>query len=599
MSEDGSIFTAFNARWLRPEEVARTYVPMPEFQKLARHSSSILMGPRGSGKTTLLKMLTPAAINSWRTRRASGEAIPHLSFHAVYVPSDIRWSYELNGVNTADIPSNTVETAQRALVSSTVVIELSKAFESLLADNATSISVCEQLVRRFRVPNAGPTFADFRLGLKEIQGKIRASLNNRSAALPELLGGVAPSLVAHVLDAASLATEIFDEFAPTAAHPTTWALCFDELEIAPVWMQREVVQAVRSTDQRFLLKLTWSPVLPWPLRGLAEHDNDFGIIRLWHSHVRDAERFCDALASSLLKHRVGEGASPDATLGSAILAADDDGTGRPSDDDDRYGRGSEFYAAAKALAEVDTAFRSLLSEHGMNPDDPFLETGANRDKFLRKIRPTVFLREAFWRPNRIRSRKAPRLYWGKEVVYAMSDGNPRWLIGLLNDLLDAPRIENGVISPRDQATVLSSASQRFELRIRTAVSKKPPDSTKGPETIHELVEQMGLYFKSCLLADDTFPLDETGSVIVDEDTPLGVCVLVEKALEIGALVFVGDSADSIVRDIKGSRFRLTFMLAPKYKVLLRNGREVALRQVIREAVDVRQLTMDFISEQAE
>src|SRR5687768_3296157 len=87
----------FNARWLSPEQVAVQFVPIPQFHRLLQPRHSLLLGPRGSGKTTLLKMVTRRALAVWRARtdsaRGTEPSVP--GFEAIYIPSDVRWSYEL------------------------------------------------------------------------------------------------------------------------------------------------------------------------------------------------------------------------------------------------------------------------------------------------------------------------------------------------------------------------------------------------------------------------------------------------------------------------------------------------------------------------
>src|SRR5437867_922327 len=88
-------YGAFNARWLSPEQVAATFVPVPQFRQLVHNTNSLLLGPRGCGKTTLLKMLTRRALNMWsassRSKRFQG-AFERPQYEAIYIPSDIRWS---------------------------------------------------------------------------------------------------------------------------------------------------------------------------------------------------------------------------------------------------------------------------------------------------------------------------------------------------------------------------------------------------------------------------------------------------------------------------------------------------------------------------
>ena len=55
------------------------------------------------------------------------------------------------------------------------------------------------------------------------------------------------------------------------------------------WLQAELFAALRSFEQRFLLKLTWSPVLPTDLTPRQERQHDYAAIRMWHGHAADAK----------------------------------------------------------------------------------------------------------------------------------------------------------------------------------------------------------------------------------------------------------------------------------------------------------------------
>src|SRR5215469_8616999 len=82
----------FNARPLKPADVARTFVPpASQFEKLVTLDHHILLGPRGSGKTTLLKMLTAPALANWRHVRAQ-EYTTAVNFNAAFVQTDRVWS---------------------------------------------------------------------------------------------------------------------------------------------------------------------------------------------------------------------------------------------------------------------------------------------------------------------------------------------------------------------------------------------------------------------------------------------------------------------------------------------------------------------------
>ena len=101
MENSSNYLGEFNARCLTPEEVAQRFVVIPQFYKLLNTAHSILLGPRGSGKTTLLKMLTTPALNLWeieQKKTSKNIAYKRPDFEAIYIPSDIRWAYELTNI---------------------------------------------------------------------------------------------------------------------------------------------------------------------------------------------------------------------------------------------------------------------------------------------------------------------------------------------------------------------------------------------------------------------------------------------------------------------------------------------------------------------
>ena len=90
-----SLFERFNARHLRPDEVARTFVPPIEiFSELVTRNHHVLIGPRGSGKTTLLKMLTLPALENWDVGQFE-TVIPKTDFIGIFVAADRGWRVQL------------------------------------------------------------------------------------------------------------------------------------------------------------------------------------------------------------------------------------------------------------------------------------------------------------------------------------------------------------------------------------------------------------------------------------------------------------------------------------------------------------------------
>ena len=385
--------------------------------------------------------------------------------------------------------------------------------------------------------------------------------------LKRAFDSIPPAFYGHTLDAPIGAIGIISEHLPSELRPSNWALCYDELEIAPPWLRIELLEALRSANQNVFLKLTWSPLLPSGLRTSPESAADFKAIRLWHSHVTDPRSFCEELTRDFLRERFpGMEMTPDGFFRRSVLAAE--GNEEPVES---YQQGSTEYEVFKELASWDQSFRLLLSDRKIDADSPIPKSLAEKDQFFRKVKPVALLRLEFMAEKGGRSRKRPAIYAGKEAVYAMSEGNPRWLRGLLNDFADFGVLggsrsgETLHVRYGDQARVLNTAGQRFLALIKASPFKLPEQRTRrsGEQdvTLFEFVGVVGAYFNSQIYSRD-FPLDPVGSFAVASDADELMISIIEQLLELGGLVYIGSSPQDVPIAIRGSRFRLSFILAP-------------------------------------
>ena len=206
--------------------------------------------------------------------------------------------------------------------------------------------------------------------------------------LREFITSLPPAVVGHALDTIIRACTLFEEYTDNMA-PKKWALCFDELEIAPAWLQQELIRALRSFDQHFLLKLTWSPLLPTDLTntksnsmttppfvcGMRLHQT---LARLRNSSLRVA---C-ALDSGPYRNSTG-------SLGRFTLRQEDGNM------DEGYRRGSGIWQSMVDLAVKDPSFQQYLSEHGIDPTNPITESVTLRDETLRKVKPIALIRDVY------------------------------------------------------------------------------------------------------------------------------------------------------------------------------------------------------------
>lgn len=585
-----SIYGAFNARWLSPEDVARAFVPTPHLQGLVRFQNSLLMGPRGCGKTTLLKMLTRPAQSVWASERVAREPelrrYPTPDFEAVYIPSDARWSYEVSSL-ALELPADPVlaERAQRAIVSLSGLLEATKTFQVIMDEEETHPEpLLKALISAFSFGRTVPRFADVRLRLLSFSDAIRSSIVSRDVnQLGRTIDSLPHAFTGQALDTLERACLVFEECAG-ARSQKRWALCFDELEIAPQWLQKELLRSLRSFDQHFLLKLTWSPVLPDDLEGPERHQ-DFATIRMWHAHAANARPFCKEFATRFIRDKLKvENLTPHEVFGRSPFGSEED----KDPGIEAYAPGTEIWDTMVDVAKIDHSFGGYLEEHGVDPKNPVAESTSQKDEVLRKAKPIVLLRQAYLKgeiqdSRRLvrRSRKYPTLYYGEDTIYSMSEGNPRLLAGLLDDLFDAePRqlfvSRSPRLRPETQARVLFAASQR----VLTTIKAYPVPASKGKLTLADLIDQLG-NFLSFELVGKTFNADPVGSFTVDDEIGPELRAEIATGLLIGAFVHIGSTISDVPVSVLGSRLRLSHMLAPSYRLLFRNFRPLRLSKILK------------------
>jgi hypothetical protein len=130
-----------------------------------------------------------------------------------------------------------------------------------------------------------------------------------------------------------------------------------------------------------------------------------------------------------------------------------------------------------------------------------------------------------------------------------------------------------------QASKIEDASQRFSALLRTIPVRNAVLGMKRRGLL-SLVDSVGEWVHRQVVRSD-FQLDPAATFIVDSGVTDELYQLVGIGVNIGAFILIPDSdAQPIVRSLRGKRFRVSYLLAPKYGLPLRLGRGVALSTIL-------------------
>ena len=568
------LYESFNARNLTPEEIARTFVVPDDFALLCGNNHSVLMGPRGSGKTTMLKMLTAPALSSWLGDEAERfrEAI---QFIAVYVPTDIHWHHQLfhSSKKLREFPDLERKFTEAAITTNFLAALCTTFADRIryhgLEDNEKEGELCRSLIRVWRLPPTLPLLATINeeLGARLNDLYVTVDCALRKGSPEQALGALPEHFSLDYLAAGGFACIAFDRLF-CSEKPQKWALCFDELELAPEWLQDRLFAELRSSDERFLFKLSTSPIPK--LSGIHQsgHRQDFSVIRLWPHRKRSPREFCERLISSIVTRHFGEAVRLDDLFGDSPTPF--------KADESEYARGSLAWETFKDLATLDEHFRHILEKNDLSPVDPYTNDISKRDRVLRKAKPLALQRLSFMKKDKLgrpvrRSRKISAIYHGKDVIIDVTDGNPRWLYGIVTNMLAKAQLDvRGhvkVIPKTVQASVIKEAAGQFRGFLESV-----PESMVSVGSFRldltTLLASLGECFFRSIVADE-FTLDPIGSFKVDKQVPSELIPLIRLAAYHGAIVLVEPTEGQFDVDPRGRRFRLSHLLAPEFKIPLR------------------------------
>ncbi|MEW6736764.1 MAG: hypothetical protein AB1489_36075 [Acidobacteriota bacterium] len=583
---------AFNAKQMRTSEVAATFVPTTHFHHLAGAWNALLIGPRGSGKTTYLRMLELRALRAWQHAEAD-KYREGITYTGIFVPADIAWGAMVQALGGGRLRDDCFDVVAHAAFATNVLQATVNAMEDRVRTSsdlpygeyrvsALSGSELEQVIadiaEAWRVPIKTLSFSGLRTALGCRLLDLKAKALEVSAKEDHSLSDVYQKIEYSTLDlndALTIALSRLDEVIND--RDGKWGLLLDEFEIAPESLQNQILANLRSSNTKLIYKIALVPCGPHTNASLAtlappSGGNDYRQIELWHRDKNSTMNFCAQVFSA----RMGQftpfsNKSPDEVFGKSQHA--------DSDNELIVGKewSSRWAGEFIQLAQKDETFRDYLVNKGIDVSN--LDSSVSR---IRKIAPLVAFRNAHQRSNAARKGRKKLLfaYSGWDAIAAISEGNPRWLIGMLNMIVSRLRADSRLpVAQSIQYDQVEAAAEEFAAMLHTAATEHSVGICTS-KSVFELLSEIGTYFNKRLVEAPFIeepPLSFEVDDRVDDDT--------ENALRIafnhGAVVCLSESDEmGGYRSLKGKRFRLAYLLAPKFSLPLRSTKYLALSSIL-------------------
>lgn len=591
-----SFLSAFNAKAMSYEQVANSFVSSAKFAELAGQWNALLVGPRGSGKTTLLRMLSLEGMRSWvgpeadRYRR-------ELNYTGIYVPADIAWGEMVNALGNGNLDSDTLELVSEAAFATNVFMSTVSTIQlrlqspssdsSHLAYRAVSLTgnSVEEVVRSIaELWKLQPRSLSFRslgqalaMRLMDIHQQCRLLARNPDRTRDLVLEKM-PYLGLPVIDCVDKALTCFDN--ETGERDAKWALLLDELEVAPVSLQKDALVAMRAAAPKLLYKLALAPCGRHTLFELntdtpPTQRHDFRQVLLWYVDKNEADSFCERVFAARTSNDplLNQKSSEEVFGESPFSIVEEDVT------HGNYPYGKDF----ASLLTKDPSFHAFLARKHIDVTNLDPSPSAPNGNTIRKVAPIVAFRNAYrgYEDGKKRGRKPfNAAYAGWAAIAAISEGNPRWLLTLLTGIFAEARASRTLPVPYPtQQHHAAKTSGTFADVLRT-VATRQFDCIQTSIPVMELLTRIGQYFHDRLVTDDFVedpPLAFDVGSDIDEDVENSLRI----ALNHGAIICY-ESPDGLggFGTLKNKRFRLSYTLSPSFKLPIRKSKAVQLTTIL-------------------
>lgn len=249
-------------------------------------------------------------------------------------------------------------------------------------------------------------------------------------------------------------------------------------------------------------------------------------------------------------------------------------------------------SAFKSLYELDESFRQLLDEKGIDPSNPADRDSSPEGTLVRKITQLVLHRaqelKSYTYAEGARKRGGARnlhAYIGFPNLIDLTEGNPRWVITLAESLVAEHRSMGMEVAAQ---SVQSNAVRDFVQQMVAKLTVYPTKSSSPGRrwTPYDFVKALGTSISSQLF-EGPFKTDPRMSFVIDQAAIDQFGDYIRTAIDLGALVIMRrggvaplaspESAQTLV----GSRVRLTYRLAPEFRLPLLYLKERSLSSALK------------------
>lgn len=583
---------------MTPNAIASSFVECSRFEGLSMPENTVLVGPRGSGKTTLLKMLQLDALRSWSSSEAE-KFRRKINFIGVFVPADVAWGKQLEALGQGALSEKTRNRLAISSYTTHVFKAINDSFQkrinvddSLIAPHymmvesnpLTESELVDDLSHIWKIKPRISSFYGLGQALRERQMAISilaAQLAEKSLEISDVIDRPENEyLGVNAIEGFVSATAAFNE--KYNDRDRAWALAVDELEIAPIEIQTMLFSGFRSLSQHTYLKLATSPhsgaLFSKSDLTSPSQRQDYRRIPLWYGKQKEAIEFGARLFVSLINRNLDTRVkAPVEVLGESRNLI---GIGSDFEFDTEWQRGVDTKKSIlskefKELIENDTSFEKFIRERSIDVNNLDTSDSNPTGPTIRKIAPLVTYRNYFFKGNEgnqeSRARKYAKYYAGNPAIFVVAEGNPRWIVGMALDLIRESNTKTSFSEP-SQTKVIENASRRF-----VDMAQSAPIATDHPLLIKKgilgLVESLALWIENELIGG--FKEEPLLSFEVDTGVPDGIMAALIEAINLG-IIIVQDSDEDFSRNLIGRRVRLSYMLAPTYKLPLRTNKPVKL-----------------------